>query len=376
MRSVMIFAMAMLLVAGVWGSVGAQGRLVEDQITSPSLEGNLLGDPATRKMVIYLPSGYDASDTRYPVVYLIHGSGGNHRSWAYNEYPEFIRASFAPPTDFSEAGFAGMMDELIATGKMKKMILVMPDISTKYGGSYCINSALNGNYEDYIVKDIVPYIDAHYRTLPSRDSRGIDGISMGGYASIYLTMRNSSIFGAVSSHSGPLVLEASTRAVQPFIVAENPEGFTGPDPAKPVTSMLCMAASAMLPNLNNPPFFLDIPFDLDNNGAIIEETMQRLRPYDPVQMIPEHISDLASLRGIHLDGGDKDELGMGLIEQAFSEALTAAGIEHEFELFDGRHMDKLYTRLAIALSFFSTILEGEPTAVSPTTWGQIKARFR
>ena len=375
-RHIGVSVMVLLLIAGVWGSALAQGKLVEDQITSPSLEGNLLGDPTTRNMILYLPPWYDSSNKRYPVVYLIHGSGGNERSWAYGEYPDFVYASLARPTDFPEAGFASLVDELIAAGKMQEMIIVMPDISNKYGGSYCIDSALNGNYEDYIIKDMVPYIDAHYRTLPSRDSRGIDGISMGGYVSIYLAMRNADVFGAVASHSGPLVMEGTLRAIQPIIAAENPEGFTGPDPAKPTTSFLYMGCSAMLPNLDNPPFFVDLPYD--DNMQIREDVMARLAVYDPIQMIPDYLSNVKSLSGILIDVGDRDELGLAMVVKAFSDALTAADIDHRFELFDGAHHSKLYTRFSIALGFLSDALVGEggPTTVSPASWGEVKAKFR
>lgn len=121
---------------------------------------------------------------------------------------------------------------------------------------------------------------------------------------------------------------------------------------------------------------MDLPFD--ENMQIVEEVLQRVAVYDPVQMIPTHVADMVSLTGIYLHGGDKDELGMGMVMKAFSDALTTAGIRHEFELFDGKHMDKLYTRLAISLSFFSNVLVvgDRLTTVSPSTWGRIKATFR
>jgi len=97
-----------------------------------------------------------------------------------------------------------MIDDLIATGKIQPIIIVMPNLDAKYGGSWGANSALNGNHEDYIIKDIVPYIDATYRTLPSSDSRAIGGLCMGGYVAMYLTMRHPDVFGAVVSLNGNL----------------------------------------------------------------------------------------------------------------------------------------------------------------------------
>jgi len=330
--------------------------LVVDQITSPSLEGNLLGDPAIRNMVIYLPPGYETSDKDYPVVYLMPGLGATERWWACGEFSPAFSLMGIAVQNVPEEGFAGMIDGLIADGKMRPMIIVMPDISTAYGGSFCVNSALNGNHEDYIVNDIIPYIDANYRTLPSRDSRGIAGHCMGGYAAMYLSMRHPDVFGAVASHSGTLLTAGLLPEMQLIIAAENPEGLTltGPDPAKPWTSTLYLFSAAFSPNLDNPPFYVDIPFD--ENVQLREEVAQRWAAFDLLQIFPDHISALASLRGIYLDAGDKDELGEQLIAQAFSEALSAAAIEHQIEIFDGAHMDKLYTQLAVSLNYLSDAL--------------------
>jgi len=330
--------------------------LAMDQITSPSLEGNPLGDPAMRNMVIYLPPGYETSDKGYPVVYLLPGLGATERWWSCGEFSPFFSPLGIAVQNLPESGFASIIDGLIADDKMQPMIIVMPDISTAYGGSFCVNSALNGNHEDYIVNDIVPYIDANYRTLPSRNSRGIAGHCMGGYAAMYLTMRHPDVFGAVASHSGTLMTAGLLPGMQPIAAAENPEGLTlmGPDPAKPWTSTFYLFSAAFSPNLDNPPFYVDLPFD--ENVQIREDVAQRWAVYDLLQIFPDHVSDLASLRGIYLDAGDKDELGEQLIAQAFSEALSAADIDHELEIFDGAHMDNLYTRLVLSLSYLSDAL--------------------
>jgi len=330
--------------------------LVVDQITSPSLEGNPLGDPAMRNMVIYLPPGYETSDKGYPVVYLLPGLGATERWWACGEFSPFFSLLGIALQNLPEEGFAGMIDGLIADGKMQPMIIVMPDISTAYGGSFCVNSALNGNHEDYIVNDIVPYIDANYRTLPSRNSRGIAGHCMGGYAAMYLAMRHPDVFGAAASHSGTLMTAGLLPGMQQAVAAENPEGLTitGPDLTKPFTFFLYLFSAPFSPNLDNPPFYVDLPFD--ENVQIREEVAQRWAVYDLLQVLPDYVSALAGLKGIYLDAGDKDELGEQLIAQAFSEALSAAGVDHKFEIFDGAHLDNLYTRLVLSLSYLSNAL--------------------
>ncbi|MHC4356523.1 MAG: alpha/beta hydrolase-fold protein, partial [Planctomycetota bacterium] len=142
--------------------------LVVDQITS--------GDPATREVIVYLPPSYNQGGN-FPVVYLLHGYTGNARTFASNAYTGFY---WPAESDFPEGGIYGLLNDLIIAGELKEMIVVMPDASNMYGGSWYANSELAGNYEDYIVEDLVSYIDSNYRTIPSRDSRAIVGHSMGG----------------------------------------------------------------------------------------------------------------------------------------------------------------------------------------------------
>jgi len=179
--------------------------LVVDQITSPSLEGNLLGDPATREVIVYLPPCYNQGGN-FPVVYLLHGYTGNARTFASDANTGLY---WPVESDFPEGGIYGLLNDLIIAGDLKEMIVVMPDASNMYGGSFYANSELTGNYEDYIVEDLVSYIDSNYRTIPSRDSRAIVGHSMGGYGAVKLAMKHPDVFGAVASHCGACLLYTS-----------------------------------------------------------------------------------------------------------------------------------------------------------------------
>ena len=375
-RYPMLFVMGMLLIAGVLGSmlvqgeVAAQGKLVEDQITSPSLEGNLLGDPATRNITIYLPPSYDEGGN-FPVVYLLHGFTGNASTFVSNV---FTGMYWPPEADFPENGLSGVLDGLIGAGKLKEIIVVMPDGSNAYGGSFYTNSVLTGNYEDYIVEDVVSYIDAHYRTIPSRDSRAIVGHSMGGYGAMTLAMKHSDVFGAVATHGAPLYFEAMKLMV-PMAVAENPDGMIGPHPERPLTSLAYAMSAAWSPNLKNPPFFVDLPFEYPT-GALVDEVWDRFFEHDPFTMLSTYGTNLASLRGIYLDAGDQDEFGCQFQTDAFHQALEAAEIGHKYEMYAGTHFNRLFETLAASFSFLSDALVAEVTTVSLSTWGQIKATFR
>jgi S-formylglutathione hydrolase FrmB len=159
-----------------------RGTVVETTVACPSLEGNLLGDPARRPLAVYLPRSYRQEPARrYPVVYLLHGYQGSHKQWTAGGNVWNIR---------------DVMDKLIRGGQVREMIVVMPDATNRFGGSFYTNSAATGDWEDCIVKDLVAFVDAKYRTLPVAASRGIAGHSMGGYGALKLAMKHPDRFGA------------------------------------------------------------------------------------------------------------------------------------------------------------------------------------
>ena len=357
LKHIVVGLFSIFLILCINHVIDAQGSLVENAVFSPSLEGNLLGDTATRNLIVYLPPGYDTSQNRYPVVYLLHTGGASERFFPYNEFPPSFEATgiFTKPQDFPDKGFIWMIDSLIDVGDILPMIIAMPNNNTAYGGSFCINSALNGNYEDYFIQDIVPYVDNNYRTLTDRNSRAISGHCMGGFGAMYLSMKHPDVFGLVASHSSELCMDALARACQPLLQMENPSGITGPDPAKPFTSFIYLFSAAFSPNLSNPPYFVDIPFD--DTCGIREDVLLQWAANDPIQMFPDHLTALQSLKGIYMDVGDKDELQSSYFLAPFSDALTTVGIPHSFEVFDGMHFSNLYTRLSISLKYLSDSLD-------------------
>src|SRR5204863_6139881 len=90
---------------------------------------------------------------------------------------------------------------------------------TRFGGSQYVNSTATGRYEDYVVDELVPFVDAHFRTLASRDHRGVVGKSSGGYGALVLGMRHPDVFGAVASHAGDLYFELCYKCDIPRAVA-------------------------------------------------------------------------------------------------------------------------------------------------------------
>jgi hypothetical protein len=122
--------------------------------------------------------------------------------------------------------------------------------------------------------------------------------------------------------------------------------------------MIYALSAAFSPNLANPPFFVDLPFEYPS-GAIIDEVWGKYMANDPFAMLSTYGANLASMRGILLDVGDQDELVVPPIVDAFHQVLTAAGIDHIYEVYAGNHYNRLFERLRVSLKFLSDALVPE-----------------
>jgi enterochelin esterase-like enzyme len=351
----------------------AEGKLVYDTLHSRALEGNLLGDSADRQVIIYLPPSYKASpNRRYPVVYLLHGYtmraedwvGGGTYKGLFNILPGLNRFMSQNPN--------------------REMIVVMPDAYNKYQGSWYANSPVTGNWEDFIVQELVQHVDTTYRTQPQVASRGMAGYSMGGVGAWMFAMRYPDIYGAVYSLSGGGPLEKID-----FIVDENTwraslslktmGQFLGSSLF--VRAQIAIAA-AFSPNPDNPPFFADYPFELiDGKLKKVEPIWQKwVSGFDVVALAHKYKANLRRLRGIRFGFGNAES---GIKEgRAVSEALTKLGIPHVFEKYSGGHADNLNGRVETkVLPFFADVLVYEmspvETSIRPesklaTAWGRVK----
>jgi S-formylglutathione hydrolase FrmB len=166
-----------------WKEIGNQSRYFEMEIRSRYMGMKM-------PLTVYLPPSYlkSAPDKRYPVLYLLHGSGGSNRSWEYDHVKDIL-------------------DEQMTSGKIAEMIVVMPDAHS----TFYVNSADGKRpFENYFLYELPTIIDGDYRTIDSRAARGIDGVSLGGFAAYMLalkTERGRSLFGSVGSMMGMLGYE-------------------------------------------------------------------------------------------------------------------------------------------------------------------------
>src|SRR3954447_8401862 len=149
------------------------------KIHGASLEGNLEGDAVDRDVLVFLPPGYEKDKhRRYPVVYALHGYSIGAEQWSHEIHvPQVIEGAFAQGAN--------------------EMIVVLPDSKTVHNGSMYSSSVTTGDFEKFISHDVVEYIDAHYRTIPRRTSRGLVGHSMGGYGASRIGMKHADVFGSL-----------------------------------------------------------------------------------------------------------------------------------------------------------------------------------
>lgn len=319
---------------------------------SSVLRANYLNDPTTRRVGIYLPSGYNDSK-RYPVLYLLAGFTGrgtmmlNESAW--------------------EENIQQRLDRLIATGAVQPLIVVLPDCFTRYGGSQYINSEGTGRYEHYLIEELVPYVDAHYATIPARERRGIAGISSGGFGALIQGMRHPETFGAVACHSGDMHFDLCYRSDFPsFLKSISTYGgvdkfiasFADLHPKKEdffaILSTIGYAA-CYSPNLGSPWGF-DLPFDFET-GEWNDAVWARWKAWDPIELISQHESALRSCQLLYLDAGSRDEFNLQFGARTFAARLRRAGIPHRHEEFEDGHFNIQY-RYDVSFRAMSEVWQG------------------
>jgi pimeloyl-ACP methyl ester carboxylesterase len=299
-----------------------KSQLVPREIQSKNFANSKIGVNPVRKLLVYLPPEYDSSTQRYPVLYF---------------FPSSFDSSFRAIFDKSDA--QGVLDRAIAASTIRKFIFVTVDMTTPVGSSWCVNSSATGNWEDFVVKELVPYMDASFRTLPSRDSRGIAGHFMGGYGAIRLAMEHPDLFGSVyalhpvGTGNGVKILAGLPN----WELMENAK--TLDDVRKDGYSTIFTSIfEAHVPNPNNPPLYIDFPAHRINGQLIIDpKAMDRMREnFFLESLIGKYADNLKSLRGFKFDWARSDSnFDHVYSNQAFTHKLNEYGIPHEAEEYNG-----------------------------------------
>ncbi|MBL8551801.1 MAG: alpha/beta fold hydrolase [Hyphomonadaceae bacterium] len=308
--------------APAWAQSGAPAVTVA-QITvhGASLEGNLEGDSPDRAVTVFLPPSYARERSRrYPVIYGLHGYTINNEIWARE-----IKASESLQNAFAAGA--------------REMILVLPSAQTLHNGSMYSASVTVGDWERFIAEDLVAYIDAHYRTLASRDSRALVGHSMGGYGAARIGMKRPDVFSALYIMS-PCCFEP--REAPPADVLAQVQALQSREAATslPFLGRATLAvAAAWSPNPQKPPLYVDLPV---GDAAAKANVLARWAANSPLAMADQYIFNLRRYRAIGIDAGDRDDTKIGAGE--LHRILDAAHIANAFEIYDGDHVSGVADR--------------------------------
>ena len=322
-------AAALVLGSARPGNLPGQGTLVVDSVSSPGLASNLVGDGSVRRVLVYLPPSYrHDSARRYPVLYLLHGATSTPDEWLDGTY-QGLNLSLT-------------LDSLMAA-PLNEFIVAMPDADNALHADWYANSPATGNWEDFVVQDLVRYIDRRYRTEARAASRALVGHSMGGFGALAIGFNHPGVYGLV-------------YAVSPCCI-----GFVGPlapsGPAWPALSAITRwqaapervglfvgLAAALDGSRTNPRLFDELPFQWAN-GTIVPNPAAQARW---LARMPPDLASAMVRRGdrapvLHLEAGS-EESGIREGVRVLRARLDSLGIRYSDTTFVGGHIDRVRER--------------------------------
>ena len=300
---------------------------------------------------VYLPAAYVPGnpEKRFPVIYFLHGA-----TLGYTSYDLLF----------------SILDNLIEFKVIRPVIMVLPDgLAPPYNGSFYTNSALYGNFEDYICQDLIHFADSAFYTYDLRGKRAIMGASMGAYGALKIAFRHQELFIGVAGHSGPVNTNMMENLI-PDLMAENggqAPFHWSPGPGKSLTNLTFSMAGAFSPNLNDP-YFVDFP--LDSMANPVPAVMERWKK--------ENVSEIAHIENpgpdlhISFDCGSADEYQLNLQNRALADTLFKYGIRYEYDEYVGTHTSGLPFRVPVSLSRFDKLFyatgEDESAIINAGSW--------
>ena len=323
---------------------GARPVTVERiKVHGVALEGNLEGEAVDRDVIVFLPPSYRRDLKRhYPVLYALHGYFIGAEQWSHEIHvPQTIEGAFAQGT--------------------QDMIVVLPDSKTVYNGSMYSSSVTTGDFERFLSHDLVAYVDAHYRTIPDRQSRGLVGHSMGGYGAARIGMKHPDVFGVLymmspcclspMSSGGPgsadQVRERAIAGENKASAAKSPAELAAQSPGFAAAEYATAAAWA--PDPKNPPLYFDLP---TKDGVLQPEIAAKFAANAPLAFVDQYIGNLKEYRAISMDVGDQDSLRTDAAK--LHDILTNYEVRNGFEIYPGTHTSAVADRFQNhVLPFFS-----------------------
>lgn len=302
------------------------------KIESAALKNNPLKDPATRFNPLLLPR----HEGPWPVIMVLGGFTGNSPFY------------FNPK--FNEQNAVQVIDQAVERGEAPEALYVFVDALTSWGGSQFLNSAATGNYEDYIIQEIIPALKEHFPVSHNAQDWCVMGGSSGGYGALHLGSKYPEIFSYVAAIAPDCFFEASllpelyhahsfwekykesaTRALEELRNKKLMKAKNWHSVVNAFGMASCYSAKGVGVEFNWP---LDI-----RTAEKIPALWEQWLKHDPVHFLPKRLSHLKKLSGIYLDVGSKDNFHLQYGSRQISKFLSESGIAHEYVEFDGNHFD-------------------------------------
>ncbi len=329
-----------------------RGEIVCFEHRSAVLEKNVWSDPKDREFNVYLPHGYSESGDAFVALWdfaAFTNAGPGHLNWK-NQGENLPQR----------------LDRLIGTGAMPPVVVPMPDCYTSLGGNQYVNSAAVGQYADYIVEELVPFLSSRINVRDGRDGRGVFGKSSGGYGALVHAMYYPETWGGIASHAGDIGFEWVYRPEFPRAAAVL-SAFNG-DPYRflknfwrnkspgsaDYSTLMTLAMAASYDPGHSQETAIRLPFDL-HTCELDPDRWNSWLAHDPLNLLESHVSQLDSLKLFYIDVGNRDQYNIQYGTRAFVKRLEKLAIGHHFEEFDGTHSG-IEWRLDVSLPMLAKAL--------------------
>ncbi len=312
---------------------------------SQTLKDNPWNDPTERSFPVYLPVNYEQEKAKtYPVVFVLAGFLGASEKYLQG--------------DFLKESYTEIIDQLIEQG-MPEAIFVFPNCLTSLGGSQYLNSSAVGQYEDYLVQELVPFVETQVR---SSGRRALVGNSSGGYGAFHLSMKHPQVFQGFCAHSADSAFEYSLLPEFPVAlkylaqfsggVAEflRKVQFIQPKDKAFIQTLNVVAMSACYAPEPTAEEGFQLPFDL-TTGELTPEVWKQILAKDLTHLVDQYQEGLRSLTFIYFDCGERDQYHLHLGARRLHQKLQSWDISHQYEEFKGDHFLWTRERLKKSLPF-------------------------
>jgi len=336
-----------------------RGRVLTLQHRSIALKGNPWDDPFERELPVYLPPGYSEDSEPYIALWdlaAFTNAGPGHIAW--RNHGENLPAR---------------LDRLIGEGSIPPLVVVMPDCYTSLGGNQYVNSVSVGQYADYLVDELVPFINVEINVVGHRSGRGVFGKSSGGYGALWHAMNYPDTWGAAASHAGDVGFELVYRPA--FAETCSVLAQYGGDPVQFIrafwnknrpggrdfTALMTLAMAASYDPDPERPERIRLPFDV-HTCTLDPERWAKWLAFDPVELVERHASALKGLHGLFIDVGLQDQYHLQYGSRVLQDKLQNLGIDFHYEEFEGSHSG-IDWRLDHSLPYLASVLK-KATAVA------------